>query len=87
MSAKEQWEQTLATLRQQRDELQVKLALAKAEARDEWEVLEGKYDALERKLEAAGEEAATAVDDVSAAARLLVEELGKGYQRVRDRLK
>lgn len=87
MSAKEQWDQTVATLRQQRDELQVKLALGKAELQDEWSGLESKWETLESKLEAATAEASSAAGEVNAAARLLAEEISKGYQRVIDRLK
>jgi uncharacterized protein YjbJ (UPF0337 family) len=77
----------LATkLEQQRDELRVKVALAKAEAGDEWDELEDKWDRLNGKLRAAGEEADDASDDVKAAASMLMEELKKGYERIRERL-
>jgi F0F1-type ATP synthase membrane subunit b/b' len=42
-------------LEQQRDELRVKAALARAEARDEWDELEEKWDRLKGKLRADGE--------------------------------
>lgn len=77
----------LATkLEQQRDELRLKAALGKAEAREEWDELEEKWDRLKGKLRAAGEEADDASDDVKAAASLLMEELKKGYAKIRDRL-
>jgi uncharacterized protein YjbJ (UPF0337 family) len=77
----------LATrLEQQRDELRVKVALAKAEAGDEWDELEDKWDRLKGKLRAAGDEADEASDDVKAALSMLMEELKKGYERIRDRL-
>ena len=75
-----------AKLERQRDELRVKAALAKAEARDEWDELEDKWDRLKGKLRAAGEEADDASDDVKAARSMLMEELKKGYERIRDRL-
>lgn len=75
-----------AKLEQQRDELRVKAALGKAEVRDEWDELEEKWDKLKRKLKAAGEEVDEASDDVKAAASMLMEELKKGYARIRDRL-
>jgi len=75
-----------AKLERQRDELRVKAALAKAEARDEWDELEDKWDRLKGKLRAAGEEADDASDDVKAALSMLMEELKKGYERIRHRL-
>ena len=73
-------------LERQRDELKVKAALAKAEARDEWNELEEKWDRLKGRLRAAGEEVDDASEDVRAAASMLMEELKKGYDRIRDRL-
>ena len=75
-----------AKLERQRDELRVKAALAKAEALDEWDELEDKWDRLKGKLRAAGEEADDASDDVKAALSMLMEELKKGYERIRERL-
>ncbi len=77
----------LATkLEQQRDELRLQAALGKAEAREEWDELEEKWDRLKGKLKAAGEEADDVSDDVKAAASMLMEELKKGYEKIRDRL-
>lgn len=73
-------------LERQRDELKVKAALGKAEARDEWNELEEKWDRLKSRLRAAGEEVDDASEDVRAAASMLMEELKKGYDRIRDRL-
>ena len=48
-------EQKLASLkedlRQARDELRVQMHLAKADARDEWEKLEPKWDEFQEKLD------------------------------------
>lgn len=74
-----------AKLEQQRDELRVKVALAKAEAGDEWDELEEKWERLKGKMRAAGDEADEASEDVKAAAAMLMEELKKGYERIRDR--
>lgn len=73
-------------LKQQRDELRLKIHLAKADARDEWEELEGKWEGLKERLRAAGEEASEARGDIGAAARELAAELKRGYDRIRDRL-
>lgn len=76
----------LNELKQQRDELRVRMHLAKAEARDEWEKLERKWEALKPELEAAKGEAAKASKNVFAALELVAEEIKAGYKRIRDKL-
>ena len=73
----------LETLKQQRDELNLQLHLAKAEARDEWAALEGKWEQVEGKLGQLKTVAGDAAEDVGAAAKLLAEEIGRGYDRIR----
>jgi predicted nucleic acid-binding Zn-ribbon protein len=73
-------------LKQQRDELQVKLHLAKADAKDEWVRLEHQWQEIRPKLEAAREEAGKTADSVGAALGLALEELKKGYERLKSRL-
>jgi SMC interacting uncharacterized protein involved in chromosome segregation len=74
----------LDQLRSERDELRVRLHLAKAEAKDEFEKLEHKWDRLRGRLDAVGREAKDAGQDVLTAARLLGRELKEGYARVRE---
>jgi hypothetical protein len=76
----------LDELRRERDELRVKLHLAKADAKDEWDRLEHRWAHLLGKLEAAARETGKTAVEVGAALRLAAEELRKGYQRVRDSL-
>ena len=73
-------------LEQQRDELEVQLALAKAEARDEWEELEKRWEKVKSQLGQAGDTAAEVADDVGEAAKLLLDEIGRGYERIRKLL-
>jgi len=70
-------------LEQQRDELEVQMSLAKAEAREEWEELEKRWEKVKSKIERAGDEASGVADNVGEAAKLLLDEIGKGYQRLR----
>ena len=74
---------TAQKLAQMRDELKVKMHLAKAEARDEWEKLETKWheferqgETLERATEKAGHEIREAMDRLG-------HELKEGYERIR----
>jgi hypothetical protein len=70
-------------LKRQRDELRVRLHLAKAEAKDEWERLEHTWTHVRGKMGVVGREAGKTAADVGAALRLAAEELRQGYQRVR----
>jgi len=69
-------------LKQQRDEIRVRLHLAKAEAKEEWERLEVKWDHLRGKAGVVSREAGKAAQEVGAALRLAAEELRLGYQLV-----
>ena len=84
---KEDVEKVLKTLREQRDELKVKIHSAKAEAADEWAVAEKKWLEMKPKLEAmtttSGEiakEIGTTIKDVSA-------DILAGYERISNLLK
>lgn len=68
---------------QQRDELRLKLHLAKADARDEWEELERKWAEAQAKFTQVQKSASESSESIEAAARLLGEELLKGYERIR----
>ena len=70
-------------LKEQRDELRVRLHLAKAEARDEFEKLEKRWEHARGRLAVIGKEAGEASKDVGDAARLVLDEIRAGYQRVR----
>ena len=83
---KEQMTKTLEQLKQLRDELQVKLHLAKADAKDEWTRLEKQWQEVKPKLEAAREEAGKTAESVGAALGRAIDELKKGYDRLRNRL-
>jgi len=82
----EQIAKALEHLKQQRDELQVQLHLAKADAKDEWTRLESQWDEIKPKLETAREEVGKTAESVGAALGLAIDELKKGYERLRSRL-
>ena len=69
-------------LKHQRDELELKLKLAKLEANEEWVKLEAKIAKLETKAKELGEVTAEASNDVAAAARLLGEEIRDGLKKI-----
>jgi len=73
-------------LKQQRDEIRVRLHLAKAEAKEEWERLETKWEHVRGKMGVVGREAGKTAQEVGTALNLAVEELRRGYERVRELL-
>jgi hypothetical protein len=73
----------VAQLQTQRDELKVKLHLAKADAKDEWEKLEKKWEHLRGRMDVIGAEAKDAGKDVLTATRLVAREIKDGYERIR----
>ncbi|MGB4068140.1 MAG: hypothetical protein WBK08_08935 [Nitrospira sp.] len=83
---KEQITNALEQFKQQRDELQVQLHLAKADAKDEWARLEKQWEETKPKLEAAREEVGKTAVSVGDALNQAIEELKKGYERLRSRL-
>ncbi len=82
----EQMTKAVEHLKQQRDELQLKLHLAKADAKDEWARLENQWEEIKPKLDAAREEVGKTAESVGAALGLAIDELKKGYERLKGRL-
>ena len=64
-------------LASERDEINVQMHLAKAQARDEWERTEQKWHHFQDRAATVGD----------AAIRLLAEEIKAGYQRIREAMK
>ena len=79
---KKRIEEIFNDLKQERDELQVKLHLAKLETGDEWKKLEEKLSKLEAKTKALGSATAESSKDIGAAAKLLGEEIREGFKNI-----
>ncbi|MBW2422105.1 MAG: hypothetical protein JRH19_26470 [Deltaproteobacteria bacterium] len=73
-------------LKQAREELQVKIHLAAADARDEWEQLEKKWEHFRSRAEVIGRTAEEAAEDVGEALEVVGEELKRGYKKIRSLL-
>jgi hypothetical protein len=76
-------EETLATLRRERDELALKMKLAKAEARDEWQALQAKIDALEAQARPVAKAVGETASGVGASLELAADEIKKGFDKIR----
>jgi hypothetical protein len=74
----------LATLR---DELKVKLALAKQEVQQEWGKLEGTWDNIQDEVKLVGEQSKEPAQQISAGFRALLDQLKHGYDQIRSQLK
>ncbi len=79
-------DEIIKALKQQGDEIKLQLHLAKAEARDEWPILEKKLEALKSKAETIRHEAGGASEDIIAATKLVADEVKHGFERLRKLL-
>jgi N-acetylglutamate synthase-like GNAT family acetyltransferase len=82
----DRWQAILSDFERQRDELKVRVHLAKAEAREEMARLEAKMDDLRLRAQSAGSEAKDALKDIGGAAEQLANEIRIGLDRVRKTL-
>ena len=83
---KETVERELELLAKMRDELKVQLHLAKADAKDEWERLEKRFQGVQQELVNLRSEAKQPLQEAQNAGRELLAELKRVYERVRDQL-
>ena len=73
-------------LKQQRDEINVQLHLAKAEVREEWDKLEPKWEDVKGKMDTVSEVAGQTAESVTTAAGLIADEIKQGYDRIKKAL-
>jgi hypothetical protein len=86
MSILESIKKEVAELQRTRDELKVRAALGKAEAKDVWDRLESQvWPDVERKLQTLERHAGSAADDVASATKNLIEEIRTGYKKLRSK--
>ena len=86
MHGRQQLEETISALKQQRDEIQLRLHLAEMEAREEYDRLSGSIEKLTAQYEPVREAAAESADNVIAALRLAADEMKAGLSRIRKAL-
>ena len=83
----EKLEQLTQTIKTERDEIRVRLHLLKAEGKDEWERVEGKWHHLEPKLKQIRESVVESGHEIGAATVVLAEEVGHAYRHLRNTLR
>lgn len=86
MVDKEDFEKFWEEVKTRRDELRVQAHLAKAEMKDLWEELEGKWNEFEPKAKQVAGATAEASKDIAGAARELGKEILAGYDRIKKSL-
>ncbi len=69
-------------LKTQRDVLALKIHLAKADVKDEWQLLEKKWDHFSARSGQVKEEVKETADDVGEDLKYLTEDLREGYSRI-----
>lgn len=75
-------EEMLDELKEERDELRVRLHLAKLEGSEEWQKLEAKMAKLESRAKEIGDATVEASQDMGAAAKILAEEIRNGFKKI-----
>jgi len=80
---KEHLNKLVEDLKNQRDDPNVRLHLAKADPKDEWVKLETKYEEVKAKMDLIRKEAGKTAESGGAALGLAIDEMKKGYERVR----
>ncbi len=86
MSNRDALPELISTLKQQRDELQLHMHLAKSEAKQEFERLTDRINELTDQYEPVRKATAETADNVIAALTLAAEEMKAGFERVRKSL-
>jgi archaellum component FlaC len=76
----------LATIEQLRDEIKLKAHLGKAEAKDELNKLDRKWESLLEQYKPVADEAGKAAENAGAALGLAADEIKAGYERIRKLL-
>jgi hypothetical protein len=77
----------IAALKTERDELALKMHLARADAKDEWQRLEKKLAALTAQMKPAGKVVEETAGEVRSAMELAAQEIKKGFGRLRELLR
>ncbi len=87
MNIQEDFEKILEQLKQQRDEINLKIHLAGMEVNDEWESAEKDWKELREKIVDLTDDAKETSDEFINASKAIAEELSLAYDRIKERLR
>ncbi len=82
----ESYKDVIAALRQERDELRVRIHLANMEIHDEWEQIERKWEHLQSKGHDLSEATGKSAHEIGEAFSILGGELKEAYRRLKRAL-
>ena len=85
--SKENLAEVWTKLRQERDELRVKIHLGTMEAKEEWDEVEKKWQRFESKANEKKDQLVETSREVGEGVELIAKELGAAYRRIRDGLR
>ncbi len=86
MNINEELAQISEQLKQERDEIKLKVHLASMEAKDEWEQAETTWAGLKDNLDDIVDETKETTEELLASAKVIADELGQTYERIKKRL-
>lgn len=86
MTIQNEFENLTENLKQQRDELNLKMHLATMEAKEEWENAENKWGELKIKIDDIADETKETGEEFINAAKTIAEEIAAAHKRIKDRL-
>jgi len=84
---KQEFEQIMAKLATERDEVNLKLHLASMEAKGEFDNAEKLWEQVKQKASDIADDSVETTDDFISAAKVVGEELTDAYQRIAKRIK
>jgi hypothetical protein len=82
----DQLAEMIESLKQGRDELNVRMHLAKAEAKDLWQEMEDKWQLIRSQLDRVDDQSGDTAKDIGAATMVVAEEIRRGYKKLKDML-
>jgi hypothetical protein len=86
MSERDRLAELISSLKQQRDELALKIHLGKKEAKDEWERVTARLDELTKDYEPLKDAVGETAGNVFDALKQVAGEVQEGFQRIRKTL-
>ena len=87
MGLKEELKALPEKIRQYRDEARLQLHLARQDVKDEFDNLEQQWDSFKSKLDDAVDDASEVSTEALLTVQIMGEDLKKGYQNIRDKIK
>ena len=86
MTIQSDFENLTTDLKQQRDEIKLKIHLAGMEAKEEWDNAEKKWGVLKNKADDIADDAKETGEDFIRAAKTIAEEIAAAHKRIKKRL-